>query len=53
MICLGVALGYANGDQLLRKSCILGGIVQENVQRCKIFARLLQDVGAEIPEYYR
>lgn len=54
VICLGVALGYANGDQLLRKTCILGGgIVQENVQRVQdLCNELLQDGGAEILEYY-
>lgn len=54
MIELGVAIGYASGDLLIRKSCILGGgIIQENVQRVQdLCDELLQDGGAEILEYY-
>ena len=54
MIYLDVAVGYANGDQLIRKSRIIGGgIVQENVQRVQdLCNELLQDGGAEILEYY-
>ena len=54
-ISLEVALGYTNGDNLLRKKCLLvGGTIQENLLFVQEFCQdIIQSGGAEILQYYK